>query len=476
MRRTNTLDFPTWFSYGCYGGLACCMLAIAVNALYTTLRKRGTTRQLAMAIVVSVVSALLLLPALLWYNLRFGTQQAALSPLEIGLVLVYVAFCGWLVPFGTSAVYCLFTLPRDSHTAGRLPRQRRRTTRTRAVAVSLNPPRRQPGVHAPFVYSSDRPWGWLVYRNGKFAGQELALKRSIVSIGREEDNEVWLDDDTISRYHAELAWEKGQIYLTDADSLNGVSLNGRRIRSSVLVKHGDELEIGSLRFWLKCAQQASADELDDPLLPQLRRVAAHKSAPGASSPGLPPGARPPAKPTVALNQERELTRSNVQPEQTPVAREMSPDIAGMETIELTKRPPVRSERPTGLCLIRGGGVDGRSFALDRPLLTVGRGPGSDIVLDDASISPVHLQFARRPDGDYVRDLTSHASSQINGLPLKAPRLLFAGDVIALGNVHLEYTLLPEAQTVSIPLVAPQPEEAPLHLPFQLRLPSKGSEA
>ncbi len=467
----STLDFPAWFSYGCYGGLACCMLAIAVNALYTTLRKRGTTRQLAMAIVASVISALLLLPTLLWYNLRFNTRQAALSPLEIGLVLVYIALCGWLLPFSTTAVYCLFTLPRDSHTAGRLPRQRKRTTRTHAVAVPPNPPRRQPGVHAPFVYSSDRPWGWLVYRNGKFAGQELALKRSIVSIGREEDNEVWLDDDTISRYHAELAWEKGQIYLTDADSLNGVSLNGRRIRSSVLVKHGDELEIGGLRFWLKCAQQASADELDDPLLPQLRRVAAHKSAPGNSSPGSQPGMRVPAKPTVALNQERELARSNAQAEQVPAQRELSPDIAGMETIELTKRPPAGSERSAGLCLIRGGGMAGRSFALDRPLLTVGRGPGSDVVLPEASLSPVHLQFSRQPDGDYVRDLSGQANSQINGLPLKAPRLLFAGDVIALGNIQLEYALLPEMQTVSIPLTSPEPEK-PLHLPFQLRLPSK----
>ena len=448
------------------------MLAIAVNALYTTLRKRGTTRQLATTIVASVISALLLLPALLWYNLRFTIQQAALSPLEIGLMLAYVATCGWLLPFGTTTAYCLFTLPRDSHTAGRLPGQRKRTTRTRTVAVSINPPRRQQGVPAPFVYSSDRPWGWLVYRNGRFAGQELALKHSIVSIGREEDNEIWLDDDTISRYHAELAWEKGLIYLTDADSLNGVSLNGRHIRSSVPVNHGDELEIGGLRFWLKCAQQASADELDDPLLPQLRRVAAHKGDPGNSFPGPQPGTRPPARPTVALNQEQEVIQHSEQPGQVSVRREMPPDIAGIETIELAKRTPLLSERPDGLCLIRGGEMDGRSFVLDRPQLTAGRGPGSDIVLQDASIAPIHLQFSRQFDGDYVHELTGHAASQVNGVPLKMPHLLCVGDVITLGDIQLEYALLPEAQTTALPLTSPQPA-APLHLPFQLRLPSKG---
>jgi pSer/pThr/pTyr-binding forkhead associated (FHA) protein len=438
------------------------MLAIAVNALYTAMRKRGTTRQLAIAIVVAVMSALLLLPALLWYNLRFSLQQAALSSREIGLVLAYVALCGWLLPWSTTAAYCLFTLPRDSHTAGRLPRQRKRTTRTRTMAVSASPPRRQPGVSAPFVYSADRPWGWLVYHDGKFAGQELALTRVIVSIGREEDNEVWLDDDTISRYHAELAWEKSQIYLTDADSLNGVALNGQRICSSVPVKHGDELEIGSLRFWLKRAQQAGADELDDPLLPQVRKAAAQKNTFGASSSPLAEACTP-ATPTMAPNQEQKRT-------QIPLQAQLQVPTASTE-MELAEghafQPP---ERSTGLCLIRDGAA-GHSFVLDRPLLTVGRGPGSDVVLPATAIAPVHLQFSCRPTGDYVEDLAGYGGSQINGRPLQAQHLLCAGDVVTFGNVQLEYTLVPEAQTAALPLASQEPDVAHQFV-FPLRLPGR----
>src|SRR6266567_561089 len=76
---TNSVDFPTWFNLGCYGGLACCMVAIAINTLYTSLRRRGTTRQLTGAIVTCVISALLLLPAFVWYNARFNAEQAALA-------------------------------------------------------------------------------------------------------------------------------------------------------------------------------------------------------------------------------------------------------------------------------------------------------------------------------------------------------------------------------------------------------------
>ncbi|HEY0756211.1 MAG TPA: FHA domain-containing protein [Ktedonobacteraceae bacterium] len=446
------------------------MLAIAVNALYTTLHRRGTTRQLARAIVSAVVSALLLLPALLWYNLRFNADQAALSGLEIGLVLVYVVLCGWVAPLGVTVAYCLFTRPRDSNTAGRLEGQHKTTSPARAVTSEAQPPRHQPGVPAPFVYSADKPWGWLVYRNGKFNGQELALKRSIISIGREEDNEVWLDDDTISRYHAELAWDNGQVYVTDNDSLNGVLLNGRRIRTSLPIKDSDELEIGGHRFILKHAQ-SNQDELSDPLLPQIRRIEQHRSTPGASSAGE-TGLKQPAKPTTALSYKE---ASNIPEQPVPISSlGKSADISALETIQLFKRTPL-PERPPGLCLVRSGEMAGRSFLLDRGRLTLGRSFENDIIIPDASISRIHIQFSRQPEGDYVYDQTSRNGSTINGQPLQAPYLLREGDTIVVGDVRLEYTLLAEAQNTPMLPTSSLPAEAPLSLPFSLRLPSKIKE-
>ncbi|HET8843043.1 MAG TPA: FHA domain-containing protein [Ktedonobacteraceae bacterium] len=446
------------------------MLAITINALYTTLHKRGTTRQLAGAIVASVVSALLLLPALLWYNIRFTTLQAALPVGEIGLMLFYVALCGWTVPFAVTATYCLFTGPRDSHTAGRLPRQRKRITRAREEAVTVNPPRRQPGVPAPYVYSADKSWGWLVYRNGNFAGQELALKHSVVSIGREEDNEVWLDDDTISRYHAELAWYRGQVYATDNGSLNGILLNGQSVRSSRVIQAGDELEIGSHKFVLKLAQKPVAGEdLDDPLLPQLRRISASRGGGGNSSPGSKPGEKRLAGPTVALNPPHEEAQAI---EKAPVSRQQNQE----ESLRATSReqgknsssPALQAE---GLCVILNGEMAGRSFLLDRPVLIVGRGNESDIIIADRSLSRRHAQFSHQADGNYVQDLTSSNGSQVNGTPLNTPRRLRQGDKIILGDVRIEYTLLPEAQTTLMPL-SEEPPQTPFNPPLPFRLPSR----
>jgi hypothetical protein len=237
------------------------MCAIATIALYTTLRRRGTTRQLAAAIVTCVLSALLLLPAIVWYNVRFSM---ALSVLEIAILLLYVVLWGLCVPLSVTVAYCLFTPPRTSTTSVHIPRQQKGAYGNRAPA-SLAPPRSHPGMVAPYVYSEDAPWGWLVYHGGRFQGQRLALKRAVVTIGRGEDNDIWLDDELASRHHAELAWDQGLVYVTDCGSLNGVLLQGQRIRGSVLIEQDSLVEIGTHHFLFEKANPPQVNDQDDPL-------------------------------------------------------------------------------------------------------------------------------------------------------------------------------------------------------------------
>ena len=464
------------------------MLAIAVNALYTTLRKRGTTRQLAGAIVACVISALLLLPAIIWYTIRFSSVQAAISVVEVTLALVFVALCGWILPLSVTTYYCLFAQPRDSNTSVRIPRQlnhRKRTTLGNAIAGAVPLPKRQPGVVAPFVYGQDIPWGWLEHRSGRFQGQKLALNRIVISIGREEDNDIWLDDETSSRYHAELAWDGGQVYITDCDSLNGVLLNGRRIRGTLVIKSGDLLEIGSHRFLFESAERPiPLAEQDDPLLHHPRR---HSISPEIGFPGQGQYDRKLASanalPTRPLEDETpfefdslELDRAVHQlPRSTPGEIKAEPgdpatphEAVGYNPIT----PPPLAERPGGLCLICNGAMAGRSFLLDRSVLTVGRSADSDVIIHDNSISDHHARFIRQADGDYVQDLASRYSTKVNDEPLIESCMLQKGDIISLGNVRLEYTFIPEAQTTSLPPLSMPARTHSLNGPVPLRLPSK----
>ncbi len=487
---TSALDFPSWFTSGWYSGLACCMLAITANALFTAWRKRGTTRQLALAIVSCVCSALLLLPALLWYNLRLSQAQGSIGVLEVACALLYVALCGCVAPLGITTAYCLLTQPRDSNTWARIPRHRtKRTTKgNAAVANSVRLPHRQPGVPAPFVYSEDTPWGWLEYRSGRFQGQKLDLKRALISIGREEDNEIWLDDDTSSRYHAELAWQDGQAYITDCDSLNGVLLNGRRIRGTLPIKSDDLLEIGSHRFLFELVQAPLAlNERDDPLLrratsalePAERDDTYRKSASASAFPTRPLDEKPfsdedsfkfpsmfPQKPPSTFSEAD--PRSDGMPvwmqafKPDPVTPPPLPPLPELPA------PAVLSPVSSSLCIIRNGVMAGRNFLLDRAVFTVGRSTDCDMMLDDVSLAIEHAQFSHQADGDYVYG----PGILVNNVPLQAPQLLQKGDIIGLGELQLEYTIVQEAHTAPMPQPSMPSLSRPISGPVPLRLPSK----
>jgi hypothetical protein len=64
-----------------------------------------------------------------------------------------------------------------------------------------------------------------------------------VTIGREEGNALRLNDERVSRYHAKVQMEDGDVILTDLDSTNGTRVNGSAIQIRRL-RPGDQLSIG----------------------------------------------------------------------------------------------------------------------------------------------------------------------------------------------------------------------------------------
>ncbi len=64
-----------------------------------------------------------------------------------------------------------------------------------------------------------------------------------VTIGREDDNDIQLNDDRVSRFHAKLQDDGGRIILTDLESTNGTRVNGHPVQMKVL-QVGDLLMIG----------------------------------------------------------------------------------------------------------------------------------------------------------------------------------------------------------------------------------------
>jgi len=78
---------------------------------------------------------------------------------------------------------------------------------------------------------------------GLEAGRVFRNLSTPLTIGREEDNDVQLNDERISRFHAKVQEDAGRFILTDLDSTNGTRVNGHPVRLRVL-RSGDLIMLG----------------------------------------------------------------------------------------------------------------------------------------------------------------------------------------------------------------------------------------
>jgi SARP family transcriptional regulator, regulator of embCAB operon len=78
-------------------------------------------------------------------------------------------------------------------------------------------------------------------------GQRFRLD-TLTRIGRLPDNDMVLDDENVSRYHAVVTDTGGSFVISDLRSTNGVLLHGRRIRGSAALVDGDHIRIGDHEF------------------------------------------------------------------------------------------------------------------------------------------------------------------------------------------------------------------------------------
>lgn len=87
----------------------------------------------------------------------------------------------------------------------------------------------------------------LVIKRGPNAGSRFLLDQPVTSAGRHPNSDIFLDEVTVSRRHAEFLRENGEFRIVDIASLNGTYLNRQPVQSAVLA-NGDEIQIGKFRL------------------------------------------------------------------------------------------------------------------------------------------------------------------------------------------------------------------------------------
>lgn len=87
----------------------------------------------------------------------------------------------------------------------------------------------------------------LVVQRGPGAGSRFLLDADVTNAGRHPESDIFLDDVTVSRRHAEFQRVESGFTVADVGSLNGTYVNRDRI-DQVQLKDGDEVQIGKFRL------------------------------------------------------------------------------------------------------------------------------------------------------------------------------------------------------------------------------------
>ena len=83
------------------------------------------------------------------------------------------------------------------------------------------------------------------------------------TIGREEGNHLRLNDERISRFHAKIQREDGDVIITDLESTNGTRVNGMPIQIRRL-RPGDQIGIGRSTLLFGSAEEIAVRKADSP--------------------------------------------------------------------------------------------------------------------------------------------------------------------------------------------------------------------
>lgn len=369
-------NFPVLFALASYGGLACSLLAAGAVAAFALRLHRGTPHQLARSSLLCLCAAAFMLAPLWWMQDRLGTVGPTLGMREVALWLVWVAIAGWVAPLGTLLGYVLLAEPQPvAHSVARLRTGGPVPLTSLADAARLVEP-----------LGADRAWAQLVPLRGPAAGRLLPLYRAVELLGREADNDIILDDDAVSRHHAELRWNGGHPCLVDRASMNGTLHNAQVVHGQVPLASGDILQLGAHKYRF--------ERLEASPLEETRKVSGIRT--GSKNASW-PSAQPPALALVAVNGPRMGARWEL-----------------------------------------------------GALMSLGRDAECEIALPDASVSRRHAQIVRQASGYFVSDLESSNGTQLNGQPVEEPTRVQAGDIIRVGEVELrcEVVQTPDARRAS----------------------------
>ncbi len=264
----------------------------------------------------------------------------------------------------------------------------------------------------------------LVIQDDEGKTTVVPLIRDEITIGRKEGNTIRLTERNVSRRHARILRNNGEVQIEDLGSYNGIRVNNARIAERVSLRVSDQVQIGDYKLYLKAE---GVEQVDDARTMPIERIDSGLPTdvmPAMQPPAAPMAAQAPA-PMAAPNRSAAAV-ADTDPSGRPVA-------TAAQVAALTQ--PVGY----GKLVVISSNFAGKEFDLTRPQMIIGRTDENDIVVNHRSISRNHAKVTRDPEtGRYtISDLQSSNGVRVNGQDYGKVELR-RGDTVDLGHVRLRF--------------------------------------
>src|SRR3954452_6852835 len=109
----------------------------------------------------------------------------------------------------------------------------------------------------------------LVIQDDEGKTTVVPLIRDEITIGRKEGNTIRLTERNVSRRHARILRNNGEVHIEDLGSYNGIRVNNARIAERVSLRVSDQVQIGDYKLYLKAE---GVEQVDDARTMPIERV------------------------------------------------------------------------------------------------------------------------------------------------------------------------------------------------------------
>ncbi len=97
---------------------------------------------------------------------------------------------------------------------------------------------------------------------GRNLGKRRDIEKEGIVIGRADDADITLDDQSVSRRHVRITKQKKEFLVADMGSTNGTYLNDVKVEQATALRNGDRIKVGTTIFKFICSDDMEAEYFD----------------------------------------------------------------------------------------------------------------------------------------------------------------------------------------------------------------------